>query len=285
MSRDRNDDEASLQLDRSVALDLPLDPASATRDVGAMEDALAAEALVQSFVIGNVVAVGEEVPARPAHRLDPIEERVRRPRRIDDEVSTVSHDEIAGRAVGGFGPQPEIVDRAVDVERERRECLANFPSLRAPDRRRRASDEGDERILPLGGNRLPLHVRETAAIRSGKRRRSDLPAGVAVDAGRIDEKRPRGILRETQVSRATRDGVTSGPPWLNPTLASRSGYSTTWAAPSAISTSCRRAIGSSSPFPAARTRSRSSISCSSCSGAHPSISTSSPATSIRATPV
>src|SRR5205814_2280136 len=42
-------------------------------------------------------------------------------------------------------------------------------------------------------------VRQSAAIGAGKGRGSDLPAGVAVDAGRIDEKRSRGILRKTQV--------------------------------------------------------------------------------------
>jgi len=91
------------------------------------------------------------------------------------------------------------VDRAVDVQRKRGECFADFPSLRAPDRGGRTGDEGDERVLPLSRSGLPLHVRQSAAIGAGKGRGSDLPAGVAVDAGRIDEKRSRGILRKTQV--------------------------------------------------------------------------------------
>lgn len=104
VSRYRDDDQAGRELDGILPFDLPLDGASAARNVRAVEDALAAEPLVQRLVIGHVIAVGEEVPARPAHPFDAVEERVCRPRRIDDHVPALSHHEVAGCPEGRFGP-------------------------------------------------------------------------------------------------------------------------------------------------------------------------------------
>jgi len=194
-----DDDEARSELDGILPLDLPLDHPGPSGNVGAVQDPLAAEPVVQRLLIGDVVAMGEEQPARTAHRLDAVEERLRRPGRVDDDVAALAHDQIAGRSVRRLGSQPEVVDGPVDVQRKRAQRLADFPSLRAPDRRRRAGHQGDERVLALGRRGLALHEGEPAPIRARERRRRELPAGVAIDAGGIHEERPRGILRKTQV--------------------------------------------------------------------------------------
>ena len=199
VARNRNHDEARLELDGILPLDLPLDHPGPSGNVGAMQDPFATESIVQRFLIGDVVPMGEEKPARSAHRVDAIEERLRCARRVDDDVAALAHDEIAGRAVRRLRSQSEVVNGAVDVQRQRGQRVADFPSLRAADGRRRAGHQRDQRVLALGRRGLPLHEGEPGPIRPRERRRRELPAGVAVDAGRIHEERPRGILRKTQV--------------------------------------------------------------------------------------
>ena len=63
-------------VDRIASRRLLFDRRRAAADVVAMQDALAAEALVKFLMIGDIVLMRQEHPARAAHRLDVSHERI-----------------------------------------------------------------------------------------------------------------------------------------------------------------------------------------------------------------
>ena len=75
-----------VELNGLIAGRLDLDRGGVRSDVVAMQHALAAEALVELLMIGDVVLVREQHPPRAAHPLDVLHQRRGEARRVDQKL-------------------------------------------------------------------------------------------------------------------------------------------------------------------------------------------------------
>src|SRR2546428_7139016 len=152
-----------------------------------MQNPFAAEAGSPLAVVGYIVAVREEHPANAAEGGDLAGERAGEARRIDEDVPRRTHDQVAARAVARLRGIAAVVDMVFEelwkgVARRADAVLR----LRA-DRGHRAGDQRHARAVRLRfAGRLAVDVARVAALGEGVGR--DLPAGAAVDAGRVDEE-------------------------------------------------------------------------------------------------
>src|SRR5439155_19298411 len=109
-----NHQETGLELDRRAAGRLELDRGGGGADVVAMDDPVAAEALVELLMIGDVVLMREDHPPHAAEALDVLHQRAGEAGRVDEDVPFLASDEIAERAEGRLGGEAAAVDVIVN---------------------------------------------------------------------------------------------------------------------------------------------------------------------------
>jgi hypothetical protein len=159
-------------------------------------------------VIGHVVAMGQEHEAHAAQRGEPRQERPGGARRVDEDVPSEPLDQIRRGAVRLLARVAAVMDGAVDALRKSARSLGRLP--RRADGGGRARDQCHQRAQALGlACRLPAHVGGAAPL--GEDRGRQLAAGVAVDAGRVDEQLAGGVLRQSEIEPGHGSGVTERP--------------------------------------------------------------------------
>ena len=151
------------------------------------------EVLREQASVGHVIGVRQEDVGDAAERFEAAHQPGLELGRIDEPVAVRVLDEVAIAAVGMRRVEAAIMDRRFqDDGKVVHHRLGSIGAL-AADRAGRAADEGPQRLgTLLGVGRLPVH--EGVVRPLGEHRRRHLAAGVAVDAGGIDEKIAGDIL-------------------------------------------------------------------------------------------
>src|SRR5262249_54283339 len=97
-----DDQQIVVQPQRPLAVDDALDVGSSAAHVVSVKDALATKPLRVGAMLGDVVAVAQKHPAHPTLLLQTLHQRSGGPRRIDEDVSLLTTDEIARRSERRF---------------------------------------------------------------------------------------------------------------------------------------------------------------------------------------
>jgi hypothetical protein len=157
------------------------------------DDARGAEPAGVASGVSHVVAVRQKDVAHPAPLLEASGQALHITRRIDEPVTRRMLHEIAVPAKGFPGIETAIGNAGSEAQREFRGGAHSTALVGGADGARRTShqraESGAEFVVPA---RLRLHERTFACVaESGG---SQLPAGIAVDTGGVNEKRPLRIF-------------------------------------------------------------------------------------------
>ncbi len=143
----------------------------------------------------------EKHQVHAAHLLDALHERRVKARGIDQHVPAAlrrPHNQVSPRAKAGFRIEPAIIGVVHHMHGKRIDSGASAAMRNRADRRRRTCDQRHERAMLLARiPRLPVNDGLAAVIPKGCR--SDLPAGVAVDARGVDIKIALDVFGEPLV--------------------------------------------------------------------------------------
>ncbi len=190
----RDGDEIVREADGVIAFESAFGRLAERRGVPGMDDAVAAEALPERGVVGDVVAVREKQRRDAAEALEAREQRGRGARRV--------HEDVPLRARREPAPGAERLLRRVAAEVDAvpvvlRKSVRGLPCFRGAvcgaDRACRAGDERLQRTrFRRRAARLVRYVRKAAALREDLRRH--LPARRAVDARAVDVEIPGRVL-------------------------------------------------------------------------------------------
>src|SRR5260370_23465691 len=161
-----------------------------------MNDAATAKMLGVALSIGHIVSVRQEDVANPAQRLQLLHQRRDELGRVDQPVASGVPNEVAVAAIRLGGVVAAVLDRLFKEEREVPHDRFRVVVTKAADRPGGAGQQGLQRLPPVGaGNRLGFDEGSFAGFT--KDRKSDLPTGIAVDAGRIHEEIARDVFRHS----------------------------------------------------------------------------------------
>src|SRR5258708_31526196 len=160
-------------------------------DIVAVQHTRAAEALVELLVVGHVVLMRQEHRLHAAERGDVLHQRRGETRRVDEHVAvplaSFTPNQVAKCAEGALRREATAVDTVFDQFRVTGDGRRDIALAHVADRRCRTGDES-----LLGGQQLFVRLR---LMKDGrlianvmKYRWRDLAAGVAIDAGRVDEE-------------------------------------------------------------------------------------------------
>ena len=145
----------------------------------------------EALGVGHVVLMGEQDVPDAAARLQLPEKRRGEPRRVDEQVAPRTHDEERVGPEGIGGVEPAVRHPVLELLGE--EAIGLHVRPLDADGRGRAGHEGARgRAELVRGGGLLAHrgLAEEAAVEDGGR---ELPAGVAVDAGRVHEPGTGGV--------------------------------------------------------------------------------------------
>ncbi len=182
---------------RLGALDLALDPGDG---LAAMADAVAAEVPPEAGVVGDVIPMGEEHALHAAEILNAPQKRAGRARRIHQNVSFRPNNKIARCSERGFRREAAIENAIFNGLGKQPRGSPGIDLRGRADGAGRAGDERHQRPgLSFAAGWLTVNERFLGFGRPGEGDGGQLPAGVAVDAGGVNEKIPRNVLRQSQI--------------------------------------------------------------------------------------
>ena len=188
--------ELIVDVDGIEAGRLHLDCRSTRSHIIAVQNALASESLMKLLMIGDIVLMREQQPAYTTHVVDAFHQRPCEARRVDHGVTVRMLNQVAERAEGALSGESAAVHVGLDQFRVAGHRAAHVVLSNRTDRRGRA---GDQCLLRLEQFTCAGRLMEYRGLIADvmEHRRRDLPAGVAVDAGGVDEEVAvdiRGVL-------------------------------------------------------------------------------------------
>src|SRR5579871_2272187 len=189
-----NDEKVVRDLDGFEAIDDDFGGGLGVQFV-AVNHSLGAEMEGEALGVGDVVGMRQEDPRQAAPLLDAAHESRQELRRIDEPIAVGPADEVAIAAERLRRVHAAVIDVVFDRQREIVEHRAGGVSSMSADGAGRTADEGLEgavRLLRVGG--LELHEGITVGFAEDFGR--DLPAGIAINAGRIDEELAGYVLAD-----------------------------------------------------------------------------------------
>ena len=148
----------------------------------------AAEVLGVAVGVGHVVPVRQEDVGDAAQRLEPPHERGDELRRVDQPVARGVPDEVAVAAVRLRRVVAAVVDRLLDGEREVVHHGLHVVVAEAADGPGGAGRRGPARRRRRSAAATGWALTKDVSGAFAEDGRGDLPAGVAVDAGRVHEE-------------------------------------------------------------------------------------------------
>lgn len=146
--------------------------------------------------VGYVVLMCQENVADSPKSLDPPDERLDEFRRINEPVSTRMQNQVAVSAIGFWRVESAVINRMLDFQREIIHHGLRIVGAKATDGTSRTGEDGMQRRLAIVQT-LGLRVNERMVSAFTKNHRRNLTAGIAVDAGRVDEEIAGHIFRNS----------------------------------------------------------------------------------------